>query len=86
MLLRAASITLFLALASVAAAQTVPKAVVNERGADAMKTLKEKLSDKPSDEQRVDNCGVPPDRRGPTPRPDCPAGRAPESQAAGNAH
>jgi len=37
------------------------------------KTLKEQLSDKASDEQRVDNCHVPPERRGPVPRPDCPA-------------
>jgi hypothetical protein len=35
-------------------------------------TLKERLSDKASDAQRVDNCRVPPDRRGPVPRPDCP--------------
>jgi hypothetical protein len=34
-------------------------------------TLKERLSDKASDEQRVDNCRVPPERRGTTPRPDC---------------
>lgn len=34
-------------------------------------TLKERLSDKPSDPQRVDNCHVPADRRGPTPRPGC---------------
>jgi len=39
--------------------------------APEMKTLKEKLSDKASDEQRVDNCGVPPDRRGTKPRPGC---------------
>ena len=36
----------------------------------AVKTGKERLSDKASDEQRVDNCKVPPDRRGPKPRPD----------------
>ncbi|HUH83431.1 MAG TPA: hypothetical protein VLX85_02415 [Stellaceae bacterium] len=36
-----------------------------------MKTLKERLSDKASDEQRVDNCRVPSDRRGTKPRPDC---------------
>jgi hypothetical protein len=36
------------------------------------RTLKERLSDKASDEQRVDNCHVPPERRGPKPRPDCP--------------
>ena len=34
------------------------------------KTGKERLADKASDEQRVDNCKVPPDRRGPRPRPD----------------
>ena len=34
-------------------------------------TLKERLSDKPSDPQRVDNCRVPLDRRGPAPRPGC---------------
>jgi hypothetical protein len=33
-------------------------------------TLKERLSDKASDEQRVDDCKVPVDRRGSKPRPD----------------
>jgi hypothetical protein len=33
-------------------------------------TLKERLSDKASDEQRVDDCKVPEDRRGLKPRPD----------------
>ena len=33
-------------------------------------TAKERLGRKASDEQRVDNCKVPLDRRGPTPRPD----------------
>jgi hypothetical protein len=37
-----------------------------------MRTLKERLSDKASDEQRVDNCRVPLERRGSTPRPGCP--------------
>ena len=41
--------------------------------ADEPKTLKERLSDKASDEQRVDNCHVPAARRGSKPRPDCPA-------------
>ncbi len=37
------------------------------------KTGKERLGDKASDEQRVDNCKVPPERRGATIRPDtCP--------------
>jgi hypothetical protein len=34
-------------------------------------TLKERLSDKASDQQRVDNCHVPAERRGAAPRPDC---------------
>ena len=35
---------------------------------------KERLSEKWTDEQRVDNCKVPPEKRGSTPRPDaCPA-------------
>ena len=39
--------------------------------AQEAQTLKERLSDKASDAQRVDNCHVPPDRRGALPRPDC---------------
>jgi len=34
------------------------------------KTGKERLGDKASDEQRVDNCKVAPERRGPKVRPD----------------
>jgi hypothetical protein len=34
-------------------------------------TLKERLSDKASDDQRVDNCRVPPERRGTLTRPNC---------------
>jgi hypothetical protein len=34
------------------------------------RTGKERLGGKASDEQRVDNCKVPLDQRGPTPRPD----------------
>jgi len=47
--------------------------------ADEPKTLKERLFDKASDEQRVDNCRVPLDRRGARVRPDCPP--APEASA-----
>ena len=36
----------------------------------AVQTLKERLGDKASDEQRVDNCKVPADRRGAKPRSD----------------
>jgi hypothetical protein len=53
--------------------------------AQETQTLKERLSDKASDAQRVDNCHVPPERRGPVPRPDCPEGRraaTPEAKAA----
>jgi len=39
--------------------------------AEPAKTSKERLSDKASDEQRVDNCHVPPERRGAVVRPDC---------------
>jgi hypothetical protein len=35
------------------------------------RTAKERLGGKASDEQRVDNCKVPPDLRGAKPRPDC---------------
>ncbi len=35
-------------------------------------TGKERLSDKGSDERRVDNCRVPRERRGVKARPDCP--------------
>lgn len=37
--------------------------------AHAQETAKERLGDKASDEQRVDNCKVPPDRRGRKERP-----------------
>jgi hypothetical protein len=43
------------------------------------RTAKERLRSKAADEQRVDNCKVPPELRGPKPRPDdCGAGRARE--------
>jgi hypothetical protein len=38
-----------------------------------VRTGKERLGNKWSDEQRLDNCKVPPDKRGTKPRPDtCP--------------
>jgi len=46
----------------------VPLAIAQEA-----QTLKERLSDKASDAQRVDNCHVPVERRGAVPRPDCTA-------------
>lgn len=44
----------------------MPAAIAQEA-----QTLKERLSDKASDAQRVDNCHVPPERRGTVARPDC---------------
>jgi hypothetical protein len=46
-------------------------APVSVANAQEVQTLKERLSDKASDDQRVDNCRVPPERRGALPRPDC---------------
>jgi hypothetical protein len=43
--------------------------------------LKERLSDKASDNQRVDNCRVPVERRGSVSRPDCPAQPHPPAPA-----
>ena len=45
---------------------SMPPAIAQEA-----QTLKERLSDKASDAQRVDNCHVPPEHRGALPRPDC---------------
>jgi len=53
---------------------TVTLAAPTMAAAEEVKTSKERLSDKASDNQRVDNCNVPVERRGPTPRPDCPDG------------
>jgi hypothetical protein len=68
-------VTLLLMFAGTAAAATP------EPGGDEAKSLKERLSDKASDEQRVNNCRVPLDRRGTKPRPGC-AGEAAPGQTA----
>lgn len=44
---------------------------------DGTRTSKERLSDKASDDQRVDNCRVPIGRRGREPRPGCAGDPAP---------
>jgi hypothetical protein len=44
---------------------------VHDVRAAELKTSKERLSNKAADEQRVDNCRVPPEQRGTAPRPDC---------------
>lgn len=41
-----------------------------EAQTEPTRTVKERLDSKASDEQRVDNCKVPLDLRGPKPRPD----------------
>lgn len=51
------------------AQETAPAAAPAIEAESAVKTGKERLSDKASDEQRVDNCKVPPERQGTTPRP-----------------
>jgi hypothetical protein len=53
----------------------------NQIHAEPTRTAKERLSGKASDEQRVDNCKVPPALRGPKPRPDeCPDGASTRSR------
>lgn len=56
-------------LATGAYAQETAPAPPAAEAESAVKTGKERLSDKASDEQRVDNCKVPPERQGTTPRP-----------------
>jgi hypothetical protein len=53
---------------------SAPSAATASRpNAPELLTAKERLSEKWTDEQRVDNCKVPIDKRGPKPRPDtCP--------------
>lgn len=43
-------------------------------------TLKERLGDKASDEQRVNDCKVPPEKRGSKRRPDTCPGEKPSAQ------
>ena len=70
-LARAAALTLALQ-AGLAAAAEGAREDSNAKQIEAAptRTGKERLGGKASDEQRVDNCKVPPDRRGATPRPD----------------
>lgn len=70
-LARAAALTLALQAGLAAAGEGAGEAD-NGRQIEAAptRTGKERLGGKASDEQRVDNCKVPPDRRGATQRPD----------------
>jgi hypothetical protein len=66
---RVVSWTLILLVALAAPGET-PRADGEASQAQPTRTAKERLSGKASDEQRVDNCKVPVDLRGPKPRPD----------------
>jgi hypothetical protein len=70
-LARAAALTLSLQ-AGLAAGGEGPREDNDAKAVQAgpTRTGKERLGGKASDEQRVDNCKVPLDRRGATPRPD----------------
>jgi hypothetical protein len=61
--------TLLLLVASAAGGAT-PPANAEASQIQPTRTAKERLGGKASDEQRVDNCKVPLDLRGPKPRPD----------------
>ncbi len=67
--LLAAAGGLAILLATGASAEQAAPAQPATEAESAVKTGKERLSDKASDEQRVDNCKVPPERQGTTPRP-----------------
>ena len=69
--------------------QTSGTAARSPVGPTELLTAKERLSEKWTDEQRVDNCKVPIDKRGTKPRPDCPgllsqpSGQTPHPQPLG---
>lgn len=70
-LARAAALTLALQGGLAAAAEGAREdSNAKQMEAAPTRTGKERLGGKASDEQRVDNCKVPPDRRGVIPRPD----------------
>jgi hypothetical protein len=82
-------ISIALAASSLALAQDRPAATseratapsapaVSHSSATELLTAKERLSEKWTDEQRVDNCKVPLDKRGSKPRPDTCASVPPE--------
>ncbi|SAL13425.1 hypothetical protein AWB67_00242 [Caballeronia terrestris] len=52
------------------AVATQQESAASDAESQAPKTLKERLGDKASDDQRVDNCKVPAERRGSKSRPD----------------
>jgi len=75
-----AALLIVLCTATIAAPAVSAPDEAGQKAAGA-KSLKERLSDKASDEQRVDNCRVPLDRRGSKPRPDCPPAQQTSKQS-----
>jgi len=61
---------ILLLLAALAAPSAATRAEDEASHVQPVRTAKERLGSKASDEQRVDNCKVPLDLRGPKPRPD----------------
>jgi hypothetical protein len=61
---------LMLLLGGAVAAQESPPAADKAPSQPKVLTGKERLGEKWMDEQRLDNCKVPPDKRGAKPRPD----------------
>ena len=74
LLVRVIALTLAIQAASASTAVTPCKAQdAKQFQAEPIRTGKERLGGKASDEQRMDNCKVPQELRGPKPRPDdCP--------------
>ena len=64
-----ASLSALLALAASLGAAAQPAPASAERSERRVLTGKERLTGKAADEQRVDNCKVPPERRGRSTRP-----------------
>jgi len=77
---RAAAWTLIL-LAALAAPGGTLRADGEATHVQPIRTAKERLGSKASDEQRVDNCKVPIDLRGPKPRPDQCSSDGPSAEA-----
>ena len=66
---RVVAMTAIVALGLAATGASAPAADDAQVQAEPTRTGKERLGGKGSDEQRVDNCKVPTDRRGAKPRP-----------------
>jgi hypothetical protein len=76
-----AAVVVLMAQAGGATSAAPPQESTARQFAEPSRTGKERLGGKASDEQRVDNCKVPLDLRGPTPRPDdCADGASTSSQ------